>query len=123
MCCLLCALQGSTPALHLCSALHKLELTDTWAYKASAAATLALFTATRVVASPLCLASLWRHRALWGAAYTQLFRFNLGVTAFFVALNYLWWFKLMRRAFGGSRPADGAKPRRAPAPAGAAKRD
>ncbi len=107
----------------MASALHKLELTDTLAYKLSAVATLALFTLMRVVASPLCLVSLWQSRALWGA-HALLFRFNLAVTAFFVALNYLWWFKLMRRAFGGSRPAPAqGKARRGPAPASAGKRD
>ena len=115
--CLRSLVQGSTPWLHLCAALHKLGLTDTLAYKASAVATLALFTATRAVASPLCLASLWQHRALWGA-HTRLFGFNLAVTACFVALNYVWWLKLLRRAAG-----TGGKQRRGSAPAGAAKRD
>ena len=81
--------------------------------------TLALFTVTRAVASPLCLASLWTNRALWGK-HTTLFGFNCAVTLFFVLLNYFWWFKLLRRAFG---PSGGGKRRRTgPAPAGAAKR-
>jgi hypothetical protein len=111
--------QGSTPFLHLCTALHKLGLNDTLLFKLAGAATLALFTVTRAVASPLCLASLWTNRALWGE-HTTLFGFNCAVTLFFVLLNYHWWFKLLRRAFG---PSDGGKRRRTgPAPAGAAKR-
>lgn len=111
--------QGSTPWLHLCTALHKLGLADTMVYKASAVATLALFTLTRTVASPLCLASLWQHRALWGT-HSGLFGFNFAVTVFFVCLNFVWWVKLMRRAF--SHPAEKRRAR-GPAPAGAAKRD
>jgi hypothetical protein len=81
--------------------LYKLKLVDTVVYKLAAATTLVLFTLLRVVASPLCLASLWHYRALWEPR-TGLFYFELAITAFFVTLNYVWWVKLLQRAFGGS---------------------
>ena len=67
--------------------------------------TLLLFALVRVVASPLCLASLWKHRALW-APRTGLFYFEFGVTVFFVALNFLWFYKLLRMAARPTRKHD-----------------
>jgi hypothetical protein len=103
--------QGSTPFLHACSILYKLRLAHTRAYKACGAALLLLFLATRVLAAPLCVASLWRHRALWHAAgQAPLLRAQLGVCAAFVALNYIWFAKLCRRALGlGGRAAAAAR--------------
>ncbi len=105
--------QGSTPFLHLCAALFKLGLDRSLLYKASALALLLLFFATRVVASPLCLASLWRHRALWaagGADRSALFGLCFAVCAFFVALNYFWFAKLLQRALrGAAKPKPKAK--------------
>ena len=89
--------------------LYKLKLVDTVVYKLAAATTLVLFTLLRVVASPLCLASLWHHRALWDPR-TGLFYFELSITAFFVTLNSVWWVKLVRRAFAGSGDAKRASP-------------
>lgn len=67
-------------------------------YKVSALLLVILFTLTRTVSSTLCLASLWSTRALWGTQ-TALFYFNLSITGFFVALNFIWWVKLLHRAF------------------------
>ncbi len=93
--------QGSTPFLHACSILYKLRLAHTRAYKACGCALLALFFATRVVAAPLCVASLWHHRGLWDAAgQAALLRAQLAVCAAFVALNFVWFAKLCRRALG-----------------------
>ena len=100
--------QGSTPWLHLCTVLYNLKLSHTVTYKASALLLVILFTLTRTVSSTLCLVSLWSTRALWGTQ-TALFYFNLAITAFFVTLNFIWWVKLLRRAFSTPKTRDAKK--------------
>ena len=58
--------------------------------------TLLMFAVVRVVFSPLCLASLWKHRHMW--TNRALYNFELAVTVFFVVLNYVWFYKLVRMA-------------------------
>ncbi len=67
--------------------------------------TLLAFTLLRLLLQPLCAASMWRTRSMWGAQRKYLFAFEMGVEVAFVALNTLWWYKLMRRALGGSKAA------------------
>jgi len=96
--------EGSTPFLHACSAMHKIggyEGSRTFSF--CAAALLVTFFLLRVLSAPLCFASVVRHRAAWPSQ--PLWAFAAAVSAFFVALNWFWFFKLAQRARGGGKRA------------------
>ena len=103
--------QGSTPFLHACWMMHKLGGDSGLAYRFCAAMLLLMFFIFRVVASPLCLASLWTHRALWGhtAQRKALYYFELCINVFFVGLNWYWFAALCKRAFGPKKASKKAK--------------
>ena len=105
------AAQGSTPFLHACWMMHKLGADSGLAYRFCAGMLLLMFFIFRVVASPLCLASLWTHRALWGdsAARKALYYFELSINVFFVGLNWFWFAALCKRALGSKKASKKAK--------------
>lgn len=101
--------QASTPFLHTATTLYKLQLGDSLAFKLASLMLLVLFTLLRIGVSPLCAASLWVHRAKWGAENMWLLYTNLVVTVLFLGVNFVWWTKLLKRAFGLGGGAGGKK--------------
>ena len=79
--------------------LFKLGWGNTVAYRVCGLSTLLSFTLVRVLSQPLCQLSMWRTRALWGE-HRYLFVTMMGSSNAFIALNTLWWTKLLKRALG-----------------------
>ena len=88
--------QGSTPFLHagwLCRKFHVEGPLPTALNLAFAS----MFFVTRVLSAPLCLYSLARSRPTWPADKLPLHTLGTTITVFFVALNYLWWLKIVQQ--------------------------
>ena len=90
------AAQGSTPFLHVGWVCRKLGYAGGRFCTAVDLAFALLFFVTRVLSAPICLHSLWRHRALW-APHDTLHRGVTAITVAFVLLNYVWWLAILKR--------------------------
>ena len=90
----------STPFLHSGWLLHKLG-EDGILFKLNAGMLLLLFAVFRVIGPPLCLNSVVAHRDKWAGFETCLY-VEMIVLSAFCLLNWYWFVKLIRIAFGGS---------------------
>lgn len=93
--------EGSTPFLNISWIYHQLKLHDTLLYTFFTMSLMASFLITRIIVGPFMLGHFFSNKEAWGVDTDILFYGNSVVLIFFVILNFYWYYKLCKLAFGG----------------------
>ena len=90
--------EGSTPLLNISWLLQKLNMTKTTLFKACAVVLILTFFVLRILLSPYMVIHMLLHQAAWGENTFELYWFNVAIVAFFMLLNFFWFYKLIQVA-------------------------
>lgn len=90
--------EGSTPALHMCWLLHKLNMKKSFLFKVFVAWLLLGFFVCRILVSPYMLWHMSQNMDAWGQDNDLLFYLNFSIVFLFAVLNFYWFYKLISLA-------------------------
>mmetsp|Transcript_32112 Transcript_32112/g.54160 ORF Transcript_32112/g.54160 Transcript_32112/m.54160 type:complete len:250 (-) Transcript_32112:67-816(-) len=102
-CMIIFVAEGSTPLLNISWLLQKLGLSNTALFIGCAAALILTFFVVRVVLSAYMVIHMILYQRDWGPDTDLLFWFNFVIVFIFGLLNYFWFYKLLKLAFGGKK--------------------